>query len=86
MTLGQGAVLCGFGKAKFREHDDKKGLNLDTEISFEVSSDTLGILDGATTTMEEILRKGDKPNLKICYHKSEIQPDGSYKIDKEHHT
>ena len=82
MTLQQGTVLCGFGKAKFREAD-KKEQNPDNEIIFEVTGDSMGILDGAAGTMEEFLRKGDKPNLRICYHKTSMQPDGSYSLEKE---
>ena len=84
--MAAGSVLCGFGKAKFREPDPKKPLNVDTEILFEVGCDTLAILDSKTATMEEFLNdasKSSKPNTRLCYHKTTAQPDGTWEIAKD---
>ena len=84
--MAAGSVLCGFGKAKFRESDPKKPVNPDTEILFEVGCDSVGILDSKTATMEEFLNdatKSSKPNARVCYHKTTAQPDGTWTISKD---
>lgn len=76
--------MCGFGKAKFRELDSKKPFNSDNEIAFEVSADSMGILDTTVGTMDDFLKSGNtNANNKICYHKCSLEPDGTWKLEKD---
>lgn len=85
VTFPEGRVLCGWGKAKFREVSNEKPLDGDNEILFDVNADTLGVLDGKFGSMSTFLdgAKATKPNLvKICYPKCAGQPDGSWMMEK----
>ncbi|CAK9020636.1 Uncharacterized protein SCF082_LOCUS14989, partial [Durusdinium trenchii] len=90
VTLPEGTVLCGFGKAKFQEcPKDASTLDPDTQFIFEVNGDTFGTLDNTTGTMNEILKyaKETKPaNCKVCYHKASQDPEGNWALEKEHNV
>ena len=86
VTLPFGTVLAGWGKAKFREMSAEAPMKSESEILFEVTGDTLGILDNKTATVSELLThaKSSKPNnAKICYHKCQQQPDSTWKLEKD---
>ena len=79
-------MLCGWGKAKFRELTAEKPINDDQEILFEAQGDTVGLLDGKHGTVEGFLTnaKSTKPNnVKLCYHKVSKTPDDKWKVEKD---
>ncbi|CAK8990693.1 Uncharacterized protein SCF082_LOCUS2343 [Durusdinium trenchii] len=88
VTLHRSAVLCGFGKTKFREApQDESQIDNDKEIMFEVTPQTYAILDGKFATIGEhlVALDGSKPNAaKISYHKTSKNPDGAFELEKEH--
>ena len=79
-----GSILCGFGKAKFREMSAETPVE-EKEILFEVTSETFGILDNKAATFGEHLAdaKGTTKPLRPCYHKASQQPDETWKFEKD---
>ena len=86
VTLAEGMVLCGWGKAKFRELTTDKPLDSDTEILFEADATTVGVLDNKYGTVADFLgaAKVMKPNtVKVCYHKCTQDPEGNWILVKD---
>ncbi|CAL1166517.1 unnamed protein product [Cladocopium goreaui] len=87
VTLQKSSVLCGFGKAKFKEGGNNETLDTDTEIPFEVNDGTYAVLDNQFGTIGEHLSKAKQTqpnNHQVRYHKSTQDPDGKWQIEKEH--
>ena len=84
VTLPQGMVLAGWGKAKFREGKKDAPVTED-ETLFHVDTNSQGYLDGTHGSMQDFLDSArlSKPDAKICYHKCTKQPDGDWLIAKE---
>ena len=79
-------VLCGWGRAKFREGTIETPLKPDSEIIFSVGADTMGLLDNQLGNMSDFLTsaKVSKPNnASICYHRCTQQPDNTWTLQKE---
>ena len=62
VTLQKSSVLCGFGKAKFKEGGNNETLDTDTEIPFEVNDGTYAVLDNQFGTIGEHLSKANRPS------------------------
>ena len=66
-TFPVGFFLCSFGKGSFKVVKE----NMPTAIPFQLeNSDSLVVVDGAMTTLEDEINKKrkDKPDAKICYY------------------
>ena len=87
VTLQSSSVICGFGKAKFKEAPkDPQQIDHDNEFLFEVTGDSYGVLDNEFGTISEHLDKAKqaKPgNCRVCYHKTSQDPDGNWILQKE---
>ena len=87
VTLQRSAVLCGFGKAKFKEGaKDPNQLDLDLDIPFDVTPGSYVILDNQFGLLEEHLTRASqtKPNnCKVCYYTESKNPDGEWVLTKE---
>jgi len=86
VTLQESSVLCGFGRAKFKEAPvDPSQIDPDVEIPFDVGADTHGVLDNVYGTMAEHLHLASqtKPeNCRVCYHKASKDPEGNWVLEK----
>lgn len=88
VTLQKSSVLCGFGKAKFKEGGNNETLDVDNEIPFEVNDGTYAVLDNQFGTIGEHLSKAKQTqpnNHQVRYHKSTEDPDGKWQIEKDGH-
>ncbi|CAE7279784.1 unnamed protein product, partial [Symbiodinium sp. CCMP2592] len=86
-TLASGAILCGWGKGKFREGGkDKAAFNEDKDILFAPSAATIGVVDNVAKTFEEILDNARMTKgldqCKVCYHKATVNPEGKWELEK----
>ena len=85
VTLNEGMVLAGWGKAKFREPSKEHPLDAEKELLFHVSPDDLGVWDGVNGTFGDFLtaNKVKTPGIQVCYHTCDQDPEGAWTFKKE---
>ena len=85
MTLPLGAILCGFGKGRFREVG-KTEFDENKELMFQPSPETWATLDSTTDTVGDLLditrKNKGLDGCKVCYHKVMQGPDGGWQLEK----
>ena len=87
MTFAYGAVLCGWGRGKFRDGAEKKCG--DEELEFLCDSNALVLLDNKMWLLSDLLNseKQAKPTgAKLCYYTVSQEPNGDWTMKQDTST